>query len=407
MAHRVLISGASVAGPMLAHWLRRAGLDVTVVERTAGARTALSGHAVDLFGPAVDIAEWAGVLPAIEAARTHSEDLWWERPGRATVEVDVARLAAGMADRHVEVMRGELVRILHEHTRDGVEYMFGDSITSIETDADGVDVTFERGAPRRFDLVVGADGLHSNVRRLTFGPEEEFLHDLGGHVAVFSVTGSTPDELGPPGTTRTYAEVDRLSVVYPVRQTGQTRVVLLWRGPAGSHSRRDTEAQRRAVRAAFSGSGWLLPDLLERMEHSDDLYVDTISQVRMPTWSLGRVALVGDAGYSPGPAIGGGTSLAVLGAYLFAQELARAGGDPVVAFPAYERRLAEPVQAFQQMAPKLMQSGLRTSRAQVATSAWILRVWARLPVRLQRAISSAQGGPAKAFEGFQVEPPAA
>lgn len=162
----VLISGASVAGPTLAYWLHRHGFNPTVIERTPTLRKGLGGHAIDLFGPAVDVAERMGILPSVMAARTQTELISFERSGRSPVKVDFSRLVAGISDQHVEIMRGELTSILYEATRDDVEYVFGDSIRTLDEGSEGVKVTFEHGPPRTFGLVVGADGLHSNVRRL-------------------------------------------------------------------------------------------------------------------------------------------------------------------------------------------------------------------------------------------------
>ena len=158
-----------------------------MVEQTPALRAGLGGHAVDLFGPAVDVAEWMGILPKVLAARTQTERVTLERPGRSPIEVDLGRLVAGISDRHVEIMRGELTSILHEATRDDVEYRFGDSIRTLDQDGDGVEVSFEHGLPRRFGLVVGADGLHSGVRRLVFGDEAPLRHYLGGYLGVFSL----------------------------------------------------------------------------------------------------------------------------------------------------------------------------------------------------------------------------
>ena len=180
----VLISGAGVAGPALAYWLARYGFTPTVVERTPALRAGLGGHAVDLFGPAVDVAEWMGILPQVEAARTRTDLLVFERPGKAPVAVEFSRLVAGVATRHVEIMRGEFVSILHEATHNDVEYRFGDAIRTLHQGGDGVEATFEHSAPRRFGLVVGADGLHSAVRRLAFGDDARFRHWLGGYLGV-------------------------------------------------------------------------------------------------------------------------------------------------------------------------------------------------------------------------------
>ena len=170
-SREVLISGASIAGPTLAWWLCRSGFTPTVVEQTPELRAGVGGHAVDLFGPAVDVAEWMGILPQVLAARTQTDQVTLEHPGRSPAEVDLGRLVTGISDRHVEIMRVELTSILHQATRDDVEYRFGDWIRSLDQDGDGVEVSFEHGPPRRFGLVVGADGLHSGVRPRPPGPD--------------------------------------------------------------------------------------------------------------------------------------------------------------------------------------------------------------------------------------------
>jgi 2-polyprenyl-6-methoxyphenol hydroxylase-like FAD-dependent oxidoreductase len=157
----VLISGASVAGPVLAHWLRHYGFNPTLVEHTPSVRTGLGGHAVDLFGASVDVVERMGVLPQVLGARTRTELILFERDGQPPIALNMGEVATGMSIRHVEILRGELTKILSGAASDGVGYLFGDSIRRLDDDGDGVNVTFETADPRRFGLVVGADGLHS------------------------------------------------------------------------------------------------------------------------------------------------------------------------------------------------------------------------------------------------------
>src|SRR5439155_13815919 len=326
------------AGPTLASWLRRPGFTPTVVERAPTLRKGLGGHAADLFGPSFAIAGWMGVLPQVQAARTRLETISLERPGRPAVDIDFRRLIAGVSDRHVEIMRGELVSILYEATRDDVEYVFGDSIRALDQHGDGVDVTFEHAAPRRFDMVVRADGLHSTVRALAFVEEAPFMRYIGGYLAVFTL----PNYLGLAGRTVGYLAPDRTVGMYPVRQPDRSgpRGFALRPRPVADHARalflfrraerfaydhRDVEQQKRLLRQEYAGVGWHVPRLLDEMERATDFYFDSISQVVMDTWSRGRVTLVGDAGYSPGPAVGGGTTLAVVGAYVLAGELLAAG----------------------------------------------------------------------------------
>ena len=390
----VLISGASIAGPTLAWWLCRAGFTATVVEQTPALRAGLGGHAVDLLGRSVDIAEWMGILPTVLAARTRTERIGIERPGKPPVEIDLSRLVAGISERHVEIMRGELTSILHQATRDHVEYRFGDSIRTLHQDRDGVEVTFEHGPPGRFGLVVGADGLHSGVRRLVFGEEARFRHWLGGYLAVFSLANYR----GLDGRMVAYSAPGRTVAMYPVRQTGQARAVFLFRAAQELHyDHRDLEQQKRLLREAFADEAWELPRLRAELEHADDFYFDSISQIRMPSWSSGRVTLVGDAGYCPAPAVGGGTALAVIGAYVLAGELRAAGGDPAVAFPGYERALGELVRRSRGIGPTVMKTLIPRTQRQVWLTTQVLRLVPRLPATLQRRLSAFQGRPARAL----------
>jgi 2-polyprenyl-6-methoxyphenol hydroxylase-like FAD-dependent oxidoreductase len=224
---RVLISGASVAGPILGYWLSRFGLQATVVERTEELRFGSGGHAVDLFGPALQIIEWMGVLPQVQDAGTHTEIMSFIWDGHRPIDVSAELSFEGVSERHVEIMRGELAKIIYEASREDIDYMFGNSMTSLEQTEWGVNVAFRHGLPQTFDLVIGADGLHSITRRLVFGEEHQFLHFLGGYLAVFTV----PNYLDLNQRMLGYADVGRTAAIYPVRETGQARVILLWPVP--------------------------------------------------------------------------------------------------------------------------------------------------------------------------------
>ena len=222
---RVLISGASVAGPTAAYWLCRQGFAVTVVERMPLTRVRTSGHAVDLFGPAMDVAEWTGVLPAVMDARTRTEIVSFQRDDGRGVDVEMRRLVGGISGRHVEVMCGELAAILYEATRSDAQYLFEDSICTIVEEPDGIAVTFEHAPADRFDLVIGADGLHSIVRRLVFGPEDQFRRFLGGYLAGTAL----PNYLGLDGRMVVWNAPGRLAAIYPVHQTTTARAGFLFR----------------------------------------------------------------------------------------------------------------------------------------------------------------------------------
>ncbi|MGI5129623.1 FAD-dependent monooxygenase [Pseudonocardia sp. CA-107938] len=334
---RVLISGASAAGPALALWLYRAGHEVTVVERSPAVRD--GGYPIDLRGVAIDVVERMGLLDEVVAADIAT---------RAATFVDdrgriVASLAADRRDaanRDVELPRGDLTAILYAATRNDVEYVFSDSIAGLQQDPSGVGVTFERSAPRTFDLVVGADGLHSIVRRLAFGPEERYRHDLGLNYAGFSV----PNTFGLAQEAVIYNVPGRAAALYAVRGRSEVIALLAFAGPP-SGARHDVAAQQALVTAAFTGLGWHVPEVLGRMEGAADFYFDTVSQVRMPEWTRGRVALVGDAGYAPSFLSGQGTSLAVVGAYVLA-----GAPDVATALPAYDRALRDYVERNQGLA---------------------------------------------------------
>ncbi|MEU5693241.1 FAD-dependent monooxygenase [Actinosynnema sp. NPDC020468] len=323
----VLIQGASVAGPVVAYWLARHGFDVTVVERAPALRKA-GGHAVDLFRPAVEIAERMGVLDEVVARRTGTDVMTVHSTGAAPFEIDTRRLFGSLSDRHVEIMRDDLGEIFHDAGKDDVEYVFDNSITAI----DGGRVSFRHGPDRHFDLVIGADGLHSRVRELVFGRVPE-VH-LGSHLAVASI----PNYLDLDDRTLSYFEVGRMAAMYSAAHLPDARAVFLFRGPELDYHHRDVPRQKELLREAFAGAPGEVPTWLDRLDGT--FYFDSITQLRTDTWAKGRVALVGDAAYCPGPAVGGSTSLAVVGAYVLAGAIAEAAGDPTVAYPAYHARMA-------------------------------------------------------------------
>ncbi|MFI7130462.1 FAD-dependent monooxygenase [Nonomuraea sp. NPDC050153] len=375
---RVLISGASVAGPALAYWLTRYGFTVTVVERAPALRKT-GGHAVDLFRPAMDIVEKMGVLEQVTAKKTGIERLTMYREGAPRpIELELRRVLSAVSDRHVEIMRDDLSEIFYDATRHDVEYVFGDSIASISDDCE---VTFDSGRTDRFDLVVGADGLHSNVRRLVFGPESDFTTWIGAYLAVVSV----PDHVGLDGHTKVIAGVGRMAGVGAVH-ADDARAVFLFRTPRQlDYHHRDVPRQKQLLREHFEGMGWEVPRLMEELDRTPAFYFDSITQLRLDTWSRGRVTLVGDAGYCPGPAVGGSTSLAVVGAYVLAGELAIYGGDHTRAFPAYEAEIGDYVRRSRAFAVNAAKRIVPGSRFDLWALAAIVRLINHLPVALTTA----------------------
>ncbi|MEW9553000.1 FAD-dependent monooxygenase [Nonomuraea sp. NPDC050783] len=336
-ALNVLISGGGIAGPALAHWLVRRGDRVTLVERAPSLRP--GGQAVDFRGgPQLEVLERMGIRRAVEEHQTHMGDITIvDERGRRR-----SRLPSAIFSGDVEILRGALSRILHDASG-GAEYVFDDSITSLAETPGGVEVTFEKAPPRRFDLVVGADGIHSKVRELAFGGDGAELRHLGLYQAAFRVPG-------------TYG-LDRAGVMHSapgrcatiMRTNGETRASLDFAAPPLAYDHRDRDRQRELVAAAFDGLGWEIPSLLEAMWTAEDFYFAPAAQVVLPAYSAGRVVLLGDAGYAPGPG-GMGTGLALIGAYVLAGELAAAAGDHRTAFARYEQELRPYVETCQKQA---------------------------------------------------------
>ncbi|PZG55342.1 hypothetical protein C1I98_03575 [Spongiactinospora gelatinilytica] len=331
----VLISGASVGGPALAFFLRRHGFTVTVVERAPAPRP--GGQAIDVRGAALTVAERLGVLAELRGLRTHMKgtsmldgdgnELW-----RST---EVALSSGRLGGDDIEVLREDLTGLLHERARQDVEYVFGDSITSLTQDEHGVRVTFERSAPRAFDLVVGADGLHSNVRGLAFGPEREYVRHFGTYLSIFS----TDNYLGLADWQTWFNDGPAGGAVYPVRGNTELRVNLGFQSEEPiEYDHRDVQAQKRLIADHCAHVRWEVPRLLKAMWAAPDFYFDSMAQVHMDHWSAGRVTLLGDAGYCPSPLSGQGTSLALVGAYVLAAELSTAPNHEA-AFAAYEARM--------------------------------------------------------------------
>jgi 2-polyprenyl-6-methoxyphenol hydroxylase-like FAD-dependent oxidoreductase len=380
---KVLVSGASVAGPAVTCWLGRYGYDVTVVEIAAGLRE--GGYAVDFRGPVNrEVLSRMGVLEDLKARQTGGSPMRFvDAAGR-----QLMRLPGEFAGGELEVLRSDLSRVLYEHSCDKASYRFGDSIAGLTEHAGGVDVRFESGIEETYDLVIGADGLHSIVRRLAFGPERDYVRHLGYYIAGWEM----PNTLGITGDALMYNVPGRMaSVGADRRDPARAGTMVLFKSPELAYDRGDRDEQKAIIAAAFSDLGWHVPQLLEALPAATELYFDSISRVDVDRWSTGRVVLLGDAGY--GATVGGmGTSTAVVAAYILAGELATSGGDYRAAFRRYEAQLRKPVRKTQSggnRTGKFLAPGTRfgiAARNRLLSQPFLLRQMLRLGEKVSNLV---------------------
>lgn len=335
----ILISGAGIAGLTLAYWLKRYGFIPTLVEKHPSLRA--GGYKIDIRGVALEVIKRMECHSAIRESRTDIRGATFvDRSGKQLTKIS-GDLAGYRKEGDLEINRGDLCQILWR-ALEGVECLFGDSVTALKENEHGVEVEFEQNSPRQFDLVIGADGLHSAVRKLAFGDESLFLRDLGLFVSVYTI----PNFLHLDRWEIEYYEPQRYVNVYST--SGDQNAKANFAFPSCTMPSTQAE-QQKMLEEAFQGVGWEVPRLLAAMKDSPDFYFDAAAQIHMPCLSKGRISLVGDAGYAPSPLAGQGTSVALVGAYVLAGELAEAKGDHTKAFQSYEKRIKHFVEKNQKL----------------------------------------------------------
>lgn len=344
---KVLISGVGIAGPTLAFWLRKYGLAPTLVESAPALRT--SGYMIDFWGLGYDIAEKMGLLPDIARIGYHTQELRVvDERGRRLSGFGVQVFRELTGGRYITLGRSDLSKLIYERISGSCEVIFGDSITSLLEADDEVHVKFEHGGERRFDLVIGADGLHSRVRKLVFGPVHRYEKDLGYRVAAFETSGYRPrNELVYVINSNPGRQVGRFTL-----HNDRTLFLFIFAGQ-GEPEAHGLAAQKAILRKTFAADGWELPQILAVLGTCNDLYFDRVSQIRMDAWSRGRIALLGDAGFCVSLLGGQGSSLAMTAAYVLAGELATSQDQPQEAFRRYEERLRPFIHTKQQAAERI------------------------------------------------------
>ncbi|MFF7725761.1 FAD-dependent monooxygenase [Streptomyces sp. NPDC008001] len=386
--NEILICGAGIAGPALAYWLRKGGFAVTIVERAPEPRP--GGQAVDLRGAGRTVIERMSLMDRARAESVEQHGLALvDASGRITARVPADSFGGEGIVSEIEILRGDLARLLYEATLPDTEYLFDDTITKIDQDEDGVTVTFEKAAPRRFALVIGADGPHSTVRALAFGPERDFVHPIDVYTAWFTAF----DDLDLGGWFQMHNAPGGLVVsARPGRLPGEIKAGFSFRSPPLAYDRRDSAAQQKLIDRRFAHVGWETPRLLQAMHSAPDFFFDSMGQVRLDNWSRGRVALLGDAGYCATPLTGLGTSLALVGAYVLAGEIAAAEGNHHIAFRRYDEVMRPYVKQAQQLPPGGASGFAPSGRLGIRLRDLSMRQMTRWPMRNLLAAQFAKAG---------------
>ncbi|SOD92893.1 FAD-dependent monooxygenase [Spirosoma fluviale] len=339
---KVLISGASIAGPTLAYWLAHYGFSVTIVERAPALR--LGGQNIDVNGPAQLVARKMGIEDAIRAANTGELGLQFiGQKGQVAAAFPKENSFSGTQE--LEIIRGDLVSILYERTKQHVTYWFGDSITSLEQQPDLVNVTFASGKTDAFQLVIAADGVRSRTRQLVFGEEPRFEY-LGLYTAYLTIPRLQTDN----DWWRWYTAVDRRIVMLRPDKQGMMRASVAFIADEQAYEKLSGTEQKRVLKEKLAGAGWETERIVKALDEVSEVYFDKVGQVKAPRWFDGRVGMIGDAAYCPTPLTGKGTTLAMVGAYLLAGELA-SHPDHQAAFVAYEQRMRPYVEEVQKLPP--------------------------------------------------------
>ena len=364
---RVLIVGAGIAGPTLAFWLRRLGHQPTLVDSAPGPRR--GGYLVDFWGAGFDVAERMGIVPELRHSGYHlREARGVGRDGRRIASFEPSAFV-GSGDRYVTIARSDLASAIYGALAGDVETIFDDTVDALDDDGSQVHVTFRSGNRRDFDLVVGADGLHSRVRSLAFGPQQRFENHLGIVVAAFDVAGYRPrDEL----VAVMHADVGFQLLRMSLRDDATLFLLTLRDG--GNVALASPGEQQALLRRRLAGAGWETPAILDAMTGARTFYFDRVSQIRMPSWSRGRVALVGDAAACPSLLAGQGSALAMIEAYVLAAELAGSDDDHAAAFARYHARLAPLLRSKQDAATGLGLAFAPRGRVQLAIRNTLMRL---------------------------------
>lgn len=329
---KILISGAGVAGLSLAFWLRKYGFSPTIIEKAPTLRT--GGFKIDVRGVAIQVLKRMNLYFKAVALKTDiKEASVVNSTGEIITEMDSDTYDIRTSE-DLEILRGDLCNIIKEELND-IEFIFGDSIKTISQKSEDIYVEFQQTQSRIFDLVIGADGLHSAVRKMVFGDEANFSKELGLYISIFSI----PNYLNLNRKIIECTEPGKIAILYCAKDDVDAKAAFLFSSKDLQVHYDDTIQQKKLLSSVYAGTSWEIPRILKEMNEASDFYFDSIAQIHMSCWSKDRVALLGDAGYCASPVSGQGTSIALVGAYVLAGELAAASGDYKKAFTQYESEM--------------------------------------------------------------------
>ncbi|MBI1341920.1 MAG: hypothetical protein GC171_03185 [Terrimonas sp.] len=327
----ILISGAGIAGTTLAFWLKKFGFNPTIIELYPTLRE--GGYAIDFMGAGYDVAEKMGIIPALEKADLDISKLSFvDKNNREKGNMNYRKIKQLLNNRAFTLLRSDLAKVIYNSIDQETEIIFGNSITKIEQDENNVMVTFQNGLTRQFDLLVGADGLHSNVRNLIFGSEAQFEKYYGYYTASCTIDNF-------PFKDRAFSMYNvpnKQVALYSFTEKKTFTFFIFSANEKLSYAYHDIEKQKQILKTEFMNIGWKCPEILSKIDSTKDFYFDAVSQIKMEKWSSNRVALVGDACDCPSLLSGKGSTLAMVGAYILAGELKQANGNYKIAFEQYQ-----------------------------------------------------------------------
>ncbi len=364
----ILISGAGISGLTLAYWLQKNGFSPTIIEKRPNLNS--RGYMIDFYGSGYDVSEKMGLIQQLEEKSRQyplSKVKFVDREGRPRATLDVNKFREVLQHRYFPVMRGDLETVIYDAVKKGVPVRFDTRIEHLEAHPDKVSVQFSDGKSETFDLVIGADGIHSNVRKLLWGDEEQFKRFLGFYVACSVIDNFFDTQ----NTFLGHFEPKLQASVYSIGGNKLATFFGLKSDQIKAHGRNE---QMGFLDSRLANLGWVIPQLLEATKKSDDFFFDEAAQIKLDEWHRGRVSLVGDACQCLTLLAGQGASMGMAGAYMLADELHKADGDYKVAFPAYQQKLKPEIDRKQKEARGLAGSFVPGSKFEVAMAYFFFNV---------------------------------